>query len=382
MRTAARTVLSAGLIVLASCGTASALMCDALGSGQIMDMKKLYKFALLVEALDHPDLSDMPECTKSDRTVIVEPPDDVVEITVPQEFVTAVMNRMEEIENRRARLRPTRVGEDDQRSPFEVGCIAEVDGEDLVVAIGFIIFRLAVDNVVSYYVTGTEVTGHIIDQDGNRIVLQEGTDLGELPQIRANFEGEECVFPAVKETVNVLCEVFKQTDDHDGVYAAFVESNKRSVFPESSDEFSLTLVGHSLGGAAVQYLAENFPDDCKPEGKFKAFEAYAFASPGLVSTTAPQQLSVDLHGYIIDSDWLLEKLFSTRTQTGKLSVFNHPAGTPPSRGHSICEVRNSICSCLQGQGRIEMRDGNPENADILGEYIPLKLPNDFPGCPR
>ena len=137
--------------------------------------------------------------------------------------------------------------------------------------------------------------------------------------------------------------------------------------------YSVTLTGHSLGGQAVQYIAEHPPQACLTDRTAAngTFSAYAFAStrnPAESSSQVSRRQDNDhssfdyranVKSYLILGDQVLKRLNLGREQIGSVTTFK------PGRGssfglrygtrHSIDSIQNSICDCLNGQGEISMR---------------------------
>ena len=151
-----------------------------------------------------------------------------------------------------------------------------------------------------------------IDPDG-RITTLPGTDMRQMRQILSNVSGEDCVFPAAKFTVYAMCNRANRAESGDGSNSLLRTENSGRP----------TLVGHSLGGAAVQFIASsrrpptdgNWPD-CP------GVKAYAFGSTGL-QPTGPNDHPSDggtLKTYTSDCDVIVQSLlaFADRVQIGHL----------------------------------------------------------------
>ena len=359
MRISTWSMVGTILLTVALWQPAYAAICANPNGHNITYLKTLYGYAQLAEAPKRHDLSYMENCETRSGKVIAESPADVLELIVPKEFTDLVMSRAD---NDRARLQPTRPNRSRTFLPFTVGCSVERNDANILVNFSFKLLVRIIGDRAFFYLTGTEVKGAVVlSSSGTPITIVAGTNLFRLPEIRANFEGEDCVFPVVKTTVAVLCEVLRHQEGP--AYEALIKRNGNAAF--SKRRQSVTMIGHSLGGSATQYVASNIPDQCKPEGHFVAFEAYAFASPGLMEQEDAQRQSESLGGYLINGDWLLQRAFSDRFQRGRVSVFTPPGPRMSCPGHFIDEVQESICLCLQGKGMLDFPKGGLHNAQMF-----------------
>ena len=365
MRTLTFSVIGAILLTITGSGPVAATPCSNLTDTETM--KKWYEYALIAEAPKRSDFTYMKNCVTSEGITKAEKPDDIVDIVVPEEFAALVVSR---VDNNRLKLQHTQRNGDDDISPFSVGCKAETDEQPILVELGFKLLAQIINERVVFYLTGTELQGGIIDRNtGERIVVSQGTIPWKPAQVRANFEGEQCLFPFVKETVDVFCEVIhssreSRNEDIQQVHAEFVRTNGDEFFSDQMK--TLTMIGHSLGGSATQYVALNLPDHCMPDGNLEAFNAYAiFASPGLEHLTCASVSRNVPNVYLINGDWFLNTVFPDRRQNGQITVFSYENSEQSWPGHFIEEVQNTICGCLKGQGALSYMDGNMRNRDIL-----------------
>lgn len=365
MRNSTWQVVSAICVAVGFWNPASAEMCVNPDENTTTLLKQLHEYAQIAEAPKKKNLRYMESCKAENGTVISRSPTDIVELIVPEQFTNRVKSRTDTEYSSLARLQPTRRNENNgEISPFTIGCSMDQDDQNAnLIDFSFRLFAKIIGDRAFFYLTGTEVKGTVVDRGtGEIITITPGTDLSQLPQIQANFRGENCVFPLVETTVSVLCEVL--LDRGGDVYQAFVENNDHKNF--SDQPKSLTMVGHSLGGSATQYVAMNIPDNCNSEENPLEFQAYAFASPGLKERGYPQNQPNNLESYLINGDWLLgHKVFSDRSQRGHVSVYTPPKWKMIGPKHSINDVQKSICMCLQGEGLMDFPSGNLLNEHIL-----------------
>ena len=161
-----------------------------------------------------------------------------------------------------------------------------------------------------------------------------GTVLLDAAQVRADFFGESCVFPAARYVFDVLCEAHRTGKLYpDGE----VPSNRHSI---------PTLVGHSLGGAAVQYIALHRGGPPRgPSAECDGVKAYAFGSIGLETVPAGAQVGLpsSLETYLSTCDWMTQLLFPGRFQAGRIVSIR-------SWSHVLDSIQSDLCECTRGDG--------------------------------
>ena len=162
-----------------------------------------------------------------------------------------------------------------------------------------------------------------------------GTVLSDPKQWATNFVGEECIFPAATFTIESICKTYREnqlvyTDTGDPFYAT---------------ENSITvLAGHSLGGAAVQYISQfSTLDSCG------VIKSYAFGSIGLTDLSETISTKVSLQTYISQCDWLVRMLFDEKKQTGNVISMK-------SDEHAIDGIQDDICDCIEGDKQLHLVD--------------------------
>ena len=380
MRTAPYSVVGAILVILAVCGQASATTCQDLkrqDEETYNHLKKLYEYARIAEASKvdileekKDNVEETNKCVGGNGNVIAELPENIKHLEVPTAFLDEVQVFVDEHGNGtnigRAKLRLIGPKEHPGRT-FSIECSTSADDRSVLVEFGFSVLARAFGDRVEFFLTGTALKGKTFVRGAEEtIVVAPGTDLGKLEQIMANFRGDECVFPVFEQTVSVFCETLR-TADNSGIFGSFAEKNHDYVDLFNKEHHSLTLVGHSLGGSATQYVATNLPDECNPEGRLEKFDTFAFASPGFRTSAEYQKNSDDLHGYLINGDLVLQSIFSKRIQGGQVIIYTppEPQQSRVCPGHFIEEVRETICVCLRGDGQIDEFSGVVENGKIL-----------------
>ena len=148
---------------------------------------------------------------------------------------------------------------------------------------------------------------------------------------------------------------------------------KSCVFPISADVVSyysydpsishLSVIGHSLGGAATQYVAK---DRASTSGDYSSrnytFKAYAFNAVGLDGTDAADlDLSILYNYYVKDEivSWLGR--YFDRKQIGNTfqyvpppesDMWNPPGLKEAFRRHSLEVVQKSLCECMNRSGSV------------------------------
>ena len=358
--------IGAILIAFFACGPALATMCNEIDQKRYNNLTKLYEYAQIVDNPEDSKSNNRIVCkVDKDITVPVQQPE-LMEVIIPMEFIKEVEARAEqwmqsnERPTSRMFLKFTNLDSDDSNPQFSIGCYGEKKYENDWTEIAFNLSVKIIGRNALFYLAGAGLKTTIINRDtGETIIVTPGTDLSKLREIRANIVGEDCVFPIVHITVDALCEALSHNDSH--LNYVFKEQNK-DIFMLSSR--SLTMIGHSLGGSATQYVASNLPRKCILEGGFNGFKAFAFSSPGLKSGEVLQNTDA-LKNFIINGDWLLKRAFLDRSQLGEIEVFTPPSSQMLCLGHSIDQVQNGICSCLQQDGAINKYNFKRSNREIL-----------------
>ena len=166
-----------------------------------------------------------------------------------------------------------------------------------------------------------------------------GTKVEDLRQVATNFVGETCVFPVATYAIESICNAYREKVLKDS-------SGNRLQWTNS-----VTMAGHSLGGAAVQYIASYVSTDCPK------VVAYAFGSTGMKNAQLPMK-HVELETYVSQRDWLGQSgPFRKRTQTGRITSIS------PVDSHSIDAIQNDICRCIKGDKGLSVLQWN-ENTDF------------------
>lgn len=188
----------------------------------------------------------------------------------------------------------------------------------------------------------TDVVGRTNDNDrgpgawlplevSDNVISLPGTDWSERLTPGSNFFGRYCAFPAVRFAVLKLCE---------RAYASLEDESITSVLTQGQ---SPTLVGHSLGAAAAQFVASSDPQTQRslhcPD-----ISAYAFGSIGVAEDAIGAQPDGDrLKSYLSECDGYAQK-FVWRTQPGHLYLLSGPK----NENHLIDEIQEDLCNALAG----------------------------------
>ncbi len=187
------------------------------------------------------------------------------------------------------------------------------------------------------------------------LVAIRGTDFTQVPQIMASVNdllGTSCVFEVAATVVDYI---------GDGM------PNGR-----------ISVVGHSLGGTAAQYIAQDHTQNpwrnpANHEDSTGAFGAYSFNAVGLDNDHAGNADPSSLHSYVIDgeivSSWFAGQF--GRTQAGSVIRYLPQDSWPPIgevefietaflrgeapeavRRHRLPAVQKGLCECMNGYGQI------------------------------
>lgn len=176
------------------------------------------------------------------------------------------------------------------------------------------------------------VSGHYDDQ----LVAVQGTDFTRLPQIKASLNdllGGSCVFTMA---------------------SIVVDYHRRQL-----SDGSLVVVGHSLGGAAVQHVAHHQDTQGDRHGSRVEFRGYSFNGVGLDEASAKQVTSSSLYSYVVDGEVVADYLGAEaeRRQAGTIIRYVPSAdwsAVDPVARHRLSAVQDGICACLNGRGSVEI----------------------------
>ena len=178
------------------------------------------------------------------------------------------------------------------------------------------------------------------------IFVFPGTPIGNPLEVRqwlANFSGEGCPFTAARFAVYAMCE-----------HASAEEGDVSDSSLRMEDGMPV-VVGHSLGGAATQFIAtsrSSREDNGWPT--CPGVDAYAFGSIGLTPSSVGS-IRGTLKTYASDCDWLVSDPnfpFSDRIQAGHLFTLS-------SNSHLIDSIQHDLCGCLRGDENHELYVNDP-----------------------
>ena len=296
-------------------------------------MEELFHFSLLAERLSdrRGDTMDCPSATT------LEPFVDIMPIVVPDH----------EVETLRYSEGGVFVERNDNINSLYVGCTNVQYRFDAAVEMSFYSLTHSNADVIQLNVVGrsrnetnewVEVVPEI-NSNGELIFALGGAQ--SLMEFIAALTGGECVFSAVKFAVYKICEKAKERDYN-------------SDFWFDTDEGRPTLVGHSLGGAAAQFIAkeDSLSMDCR------GVNAYAFGSIGLNLVNPNHETPVrgSLKSYISNCDLLAQSLpFYNNVQLGELFTLSHTSK------HSIDGIQEDLYCCLQSESSLKFTNyGNSQ----------------------
>ena len=183
------------------------------------------------------------------------------------------------------------------------------------------------------------------------LVAIQGTDFTRIPQIMVSIRhllSNSCVYEMAAIVVDVT--------------------------GDSISAGQISVVGHSLGGGAVQYIAQDhtrhpWRNPTKRPNANVTFGAYSFNSVGLDSSSASDTVPSTLISYIVDGEvvsWMGEKI--GQTQVGTVIRYIPPDTWPdtgwlrfvgdiiqweqpePVRRHRLPAVQLGLCECINGDG--------------------------------
>lgn len=183
---------------------------------------------------------------------------------------------------------------------------------------------------------------------GGTVVIP-GTSLGDLRRILANFQNTGCLLDAARVAVDGLCAAYDISD--------------RTIHANNTHRGPATLVGHSVGGAPVQYIAVRAANEPKNSDEWSCPEirGYAFASIGLRSIGLSeddgadhQDVAARLTSYVSQCDMVTSVVSPSGRQAGRITIRTQSAS------HRLRRIQEDICGCIKGNECIQ------PNADIIG----------------
>ncbi|MDD9985113.1 MAG: hypothetical protein OXQ31_02445 [Spirochaetaceae bacterium] len=117
---------------------------------------------------------------------------------------------------------------------------------------------------------------------------------------------------------------------------------------ESNEPATLSVVGHSLGGTAVQYIAGDYANDPYSYGNI-VMDSYSFNSYGAeypnTWVSAKRNFS-----YCTAGDWACFLIGGDRNQPGTPVIYE--PGNGRSATHGIASVQQQLCNCRSGIGHV------------------------------
>lgn len=333
--------LIAGLLLLFSFpALAQSQACRLLEDESRKVVKELFRYSQLAERPSHRDEDEPIDCS-DDTTTHVPPVLDMLPIPVPTTWISDFRPLLGEVvgnqTGKQTFVEP--LSDDPGNNTLHVGCRDQSIRFDAAVEMSFYRRNTGAD-IIQLKVAGrqsgdsnSEWVVPKIDPDGT--ITLPGTNWGTSWQIISNFVGEGCVFPAAKFAVYTICERASQ----------FEKERISSEFWLRTENDKLTLVGHSLGGAAAQFIANSWPSEVNDASwpSCPGVDAYAFGSIGLQPPEADHRPTVrgTLMSYTSDCDGVAQfDMFSERVQAGHLFTLS------PTENHRIDKIQKDLCGCL------------------------------------
>ena len=337
--------------------------CRSLQLGPQRDtVQRLFTLSQIAERPEDRQPPEKTDCSKKD--VLLAP-------AVPEMTPIPVRRIMPGADNLRGRLRdipgigeafiePSRQG----INVLHVGCKHTIFGTfDIDLAVEMRFFRQGSGaDVVQLEVVhrpqgGTSADWVPVIQPPHGRIVVPGTDVVALPGTDSfrlfwsNFGGETCAFPAAKFTIYAMCEHANREDGNTSGSSLRTEEGKP------------TLVGHSLGGAAAQFIASSQPSRGDPN--CPGVNAFSFGSTGLTVQSSGVSSAVrgNLISYASECDWLVQRVFSGRSQPGRVITLSR------TNSHFIDGIQDDICECLSDEGNYEVGDYRSPNSPPLNRDL-------------
>lgn len=349
-------IAALALLLLDSPASAQSQACMSLESGQRETLKELFRYSQLAER-PSDRLHERTDCSDNESTH-ASAVQYVYPLPLPKSWSGAHFDlRLKEIIGSQTGGMPFVESPPDNQeiNTLHVGCRDQIWSFDAAVEMRFYRRNTGADVVQLRVVVrpgdDTNADWVVLEIDSDGIVTIPGTALSRSSQAISNFVGEDCVFPAAKFAVYAMCEQAHQAE----------EKGETSDFRLGTENGKLTLVGHSLGGAAAQFIANSWPSQVDDQSwpNCPGVNAYAFGSIGLEPPDAGQRPTVEgtLISYVSACDWIAQSApFSQRVQAGNLFSLSLTANS-----HTIDSIQEDLCSCLRQVGNHEFNDyGKPD----------------------
>lgn len=342
-----RTASTAGAIVvlvLYLCLASPAASSQSCGPAEVVS--DLFRHSQIAERSEDREGRSNEFCSTGVTTLVEAVGDDLDPLDVPASDNSLRSQLLEAIGSRVLVDRPSNP---ENTNTLYVGCEEEIlNLFDVAVAVEMRFYRWDADivrpDVIQLDVVYRQGDGDgdsewhsviVADPDFRDIVVLPGTHtdvVGELRQWLANFAGENCTFRAARFAVHAMCEHANLEEGDDSDSSLRMENGMPVV------------VGHSLGGAAAQYIATSrSSQESSGWPGCPGVNAYAFGSIGLTPSSVGA-IRGTLKTYASDCDWLVSNRqfpFSDSVQTGHLF-------TLWSDSHSIDGIQDDLCGCLRG----------------------------------
>lgn len=346
-------------------------------------LKDLFRYSQIAERPKHDNNEFMENCPRM-GTAIVEAPGNITPLNLSDE-ISHIEDMLDEMRIEGAYLEPA----DDGDGGLAIGCKGEDGRTKLPINIKVNTYISLVRDLLSLdfsfsaeianrdeyeNITTRAMWAPYVDEESDMIVYSmRGTDPWDVRQILTNYVGHECAFPAMRIAVSHVCFVFdgELRNGFDGnrfsIEDSQIENIRDSIRRDDNIGYSTVLAGHSLGGQAAQYVAENPPRTCLPDSTdtHGALRTYAFASTrnhteGSIEDDG-QGGSGDqsiVESYVISGDQILDRLELGQEQTGRVTTYLPDVGSRFESRHSIDEIQDSICDCLEDNGQVSIREAS------------------------
>ena len=304
-------------------------------------MSELFRHSQLAERPDDREDRVDESCSTGGTTLVEAVPDLQSRPVPPTLYDPSTLygnleSQLRELIDPRAFVDPPR--DQENTNTLYVGCEDEIlNLFDVAVEMRFHRRDIGADviqlDVVYREDDGDNEWSRFIDPDSGEVIVLPGAER-ELRQWLATLAGERCAFPAARFAVYAMCE-HANLEEGDASDSSLRVADGRP-----------TVVGHSLGGAAAQFIATSRSSRKSNDWPTcPGVNAYAFGSIGLTSSSVG-----DIHGtlktYASDCDWLVSDRYSPfadRVQTGHLFTLS-------SNSHLIDGIQRDLCGCLRGDG--------------------------------